>query len=153
MNKKSVFILSGLMLGSAIFAAPSEFSGWCPTQGDVKTKNPEVVKLAEKSMTLKGIKGREWIMFKAGGIKSEKGTTISITFTAAGKGKVFAGYYGYRQGFSLSKAEDTPLLLTDKPTAFKLEFPLVSSVKIVRPRFRISPDAEITVSNHKVEIK
>ena len=152
MNKKLAFIFSGLIAGATLFAGTINGS-FIPTNSDVKKKYPGSFVKAKDQLILKGIPGMTWMAFDTTGIKSEQGKTICITVTAKGKGKVYAGYYGYRGGFNLEKQEDKLLMLTDKPIEFKLEFPLASTVKIVRPRFRVTPDSEITVTDIKAEIK
>lgn len=152
MKKKLTLIIAGLVAGTALFAGTINGS-FTPANSEVKKKHPDSFVSTKDQLVLKGIPGMTWMAFDTTGIKSEQGKTICITLTAKGKGKVYAGYYGYRSGFSLEKQEDKLLTLTDKPTEFKLEFPLAQTVKIVRPRFRVTPDSEITVTDIKAEIK
>ena len=152
MNKKLTFILTGLVAGTALFAGTINGS-FTPTNSQLHAKNPGCFVKAKDHMILKGIPNATWIVFDTTGVKAEQGKTICITITASGKGKVFAGYYGYLKGFNLEKQEDKELTLTDKAQDFKLEFPLTEKVKIVRPRLRIFSDAEITITDIKAEIK
>ncbi|MBR2439377.1 MAG: hypothetical protein IKB25_04210 [Lentisphaeria bacterium] len=154
MNKKLTLVIAGLVAGTTLFAAPLS-RNFTPTKGrSLFKEQPGIFVETKDSTTLKGIKGGKlWTMFDAKGIKSETGKTICITFKASGKGAVNAGYYGYVKGYSLAKTESKPLKLADKAADFKLEFPLVPNVKIVRPKFDVFPDAEITISDFKVEIK
>ena len=152
MNKKLTLVLAALSAGAALFAGTINGT-FSPTNSQLYAKNPGCFVKAKDHMILKGIQNAAWIVFDTTGIKSEQGKTICITLTASGKGKVFAGYYGYHKGYNLAKQEDKELTLTDKAQEFKLEFPLAENVKIVRPRFRIFSDAEITVTDIKAEIK
>ena len=152
MNKKLTLALAALSAGAALFAGTINGT-FSPTNSELYAKNPGCFVKAKDNMILKGIPNATWIVFDTTGVKSEQGKTICITLTASGKGKVFAGYYGYHKGYNLAKQEDKELTLTDKAQEFKLEFPLAENVKIVRPRFRIFSDAEIKVTDIKAEIK
>ena len=152
MNKKIVLTIAGLIAGTTLFAGTITESFTSTDSGFVK-KNPGIFTKTKDQMTMKGVQGRTWTVFDYIGIKSEKGSKIYITMTAKGKGKIFAGYFGYKSGYNCVKQEDKELTLTDKPTEIKLEFPLSPAVKIVRPRFRITPGSEICVTDFKVEVK
>lgn len=145
-------MLAGFLAGSALFAAAPNYSDWTPTNGKLKKTFPGLITVKDGVMTLKGIPDKEWIMFNYIGVKSEEGKTIRITFKASGKGKVHAGYFGYREKYSLAKSESKVLALEEKEKDFKLEFPLIPAVKIVRARFNIAPGSEINISNFKAEI-
>ena len=153
MNKKMIFFAAMLLAGTTLFAGAPVMKEWTATEPHLEKKNPGIITHQNGIMTLKGIPGKSWCMFHYIGVKSEQGKTISITFTAAGKGKVYAGYFGYQSGYNLAKSEAKLFTLTEKPTEYKLEFPLDQKVKIVRSRFNLTPDSEINISDFKVEIK
>ena len=147
------FFVASLLAGTTFFAAAPVMKEWTETEPNLRKKHPGIIAHENGTMTLKGIPGKSWCMFHYIGVKAEQGKTICITFTASGKGKVYAGYFGYHTGYNLAKSEAKQFTLTEKPTEYKLEFPLDPKVKIVRSRFNLTPDSEINVSDFKVEIK
>ena len=153
MNKKTLLTVIGILAGTVAFAASDFTNGWVPTSGEISSKHATAYSRSKDKMILKGIEGKDWTMFYSFQIKSEPGKKAVITFSASGKGKVFAGYFGYITGFTFKRTEEKPLNLTEKPQQFSLEFPIVKDVNIIRPKFRMTPGSEVEITNFKAEIK
>ena len=147
------FALSAFAVMTAVALSANPLKGWSPTQGHIIPKNPDAVKIAADSITLKGIPKVNWIYFNSKGVNCGFGQKLEYTFTASGKGSVMVGSYEYRSGFSMSAQGDKKQTLSAEPKEYKIVIP-VKGKDTTRacPRFTLTPGSEITITKYNVAV-
>ena len=138
---------------AAVTLAANPLKGWIPTQPELRTKNPDMVKTAADSITLNGIPGKSWIFFTVQKTDAKKGQNVEITIAASGKGNVEIGLYEYKSGFSITGMNVKKIALTDKAAEQKIVITVkYAETTLFRPVFRLAPDSQIVVSKYDLAI-
>lgn len=153
MKKIVIAVLSVLV--SIAFAAEN-FKNWTPTNGSLQKKNPGMLKLSQQNtnITLNGITGTNWILFRPSPAKVAAGNTVKITIKASGKGKLGFGYYEYHSGFNSNGTQNSWAELTEEAKEFTATFAIKhKNTTLVRPRFVVPANCQAKVTEYSLKVE